>query len=360
MSANTMLVTGASGFLGGRVVEMLHLSGFAAPRAGVRRWSGCARIARIPTEVVMCDIMQPDQIAQAIQGANLVAHCAYTDTEETIVEGTRNMLEAAYNQGVDRFVFISTAEVYGDKVSGDIDESMPAQPSGWVYPDSKIKAEQLCLDYHAKGLPVTILRPSIVYGPFSETWITNYALRLLSGNWGVIKKYGEGFCNLIYVDDLVYAIFEAARNPNAVGQVFNVNGPDKITWNDYFRAFNAALGLPDLREIDPTQQRLKSTVMDFTRSSAVYVKNQFGPQIGKVARIFMSFEQREAMRQRMRRAKATVNTNPIRRDLDRLYSRQAYFVATKARDTMNFSPRFNAHAGLDLSIAWLKHHEIVN
>ena len=75
--------------------------------------------------------------------------------------------------------------------------------TGGEYGDSKIDAEKLCFEYLAKGVPITILRPSIIYGPFSNTWVVRTAQRLQSGNWGVFDKYGNGICNLIYVDDLV-------------------------------------------------------------------------------------------------------------------------------------------------------------
>ena len=112
--AQTMrvLVTGASGFVGGRVVEMLR-SGVAEPIAAIRKWSRAARIARSPSEVVICDISDPAQVDSAVRGVDAIVHCAKTDDRESIVGGTRNMLEAAVKHGVDRFVFLSTAEVYG-------------------------------------------------------------------------------------------------------------------------------------------------------------------------------------------------------------------------------------------------------
>ena len=217
-----IFVTGTSGFIGGRLVEMLYLSQFASVRASVRSWSSAARIARFPVEIVRCDIMEPEQIAEAMAGVTAVVHCAYSDTHTAIVQGTQNMLEAALKLGVERFVYLSTAEVYGPQAHGQIDENAPYQSTGSEYADSKIEAEKLCWAYSAKGLPITILRPAIVYGPFGNSWTVNVAKRLQSGNWGTFEQYGEGKCNLVYVDDLVAAILLAVRHPQAVGQAFNI------------------------------------------------------------------------------------------------------------------------------------------
>ena len=200
---DTILVTGAGGFIGGSLVEAIYLSEFANVRAGVRRWSSAARVARFPIDIVLCDIMQPNQVAKAMEGVKAVVHCAYNDSREVIVQGTQNMLEAAQRSGVKRFVYLSTAEVYGTDVSGQIDEMFPYQYTGREYTDSKIEAEKLCWEFYGKGLPLTILRPSIVYGPFSKSWLVRMAQRLLSGKWGMFENYGDGNCNLVYVDDLV-------------------------------------------------------------------------------------------------------------------------------------------------------------
>lgn len=352
----TVLVTGAAGFLGGRLVEVLHLSGIVTPRAGIRKWSSAARIARFPVDMAMCDIMNPAQIEQAMEGVDWVIHCAYTDERQIIVEGTRNMLEAALRAGVKRFVFVSTAEVYGNAVSGNITEAHAPQISGWEYPDGKIEAEHLCMEYYKKGVPVTILRPSIVYGPFSLTWVVGYALRLLSGNWGLFQEYGDGTCNLIYVDDLVSAILLAAYNDAAVGEIFNVNGPDVVTWNQFFQKFNLLLGGPELKEIDSTKLKFKATTIGFARQSAMALKNQFGPAVGKTSRLFLSMEQRQNIKRRMKRAQYSMKTTANTRDLDRLYSRKAYFDMTKAKEKLGYQPQFDMETGLQLSVEWLEHH----
>jgi len=358
IASEIVLVTGAAGFVGGRIVEALFLSGAATPRAGIRTWSSAARIARFPVDLVLCDIMKPEQIEPAMDGVSTVVHCAYSDARDVIVQGTRNVLEAAQRAGVDRVVFISTAEVYGHDVAGIVDETFPCRYTGWEYADSKIDAERLCWEFCAKGLPVTVLRPSIVYGPFCQTWIAGFARRLRSGQWGIFQQYGDGICNLVYVDDLVSATFLAAHHNAATGEAFNVNGPDIITWNEFFRRFNTALGLPALREISPARLRLKASVMDLARLSAGRVRQVVGPAAAKTARLFLDADRRQGVKKTLKRAQRHMKATASMRDIERLYSRRAIYTASKAQDKLGYQPRFDADRGLQLSVRWLEHHSL--
>src|SRR2546430_14479775 len=102
-----VLITGAGGFIGGRVAEVLHSSGCAQVRAGVRRWAGAARIGRLPVEIVPCDLADPGQVDAACDGVTAVVQCARVagPGSETPL---RNLLEAAYRRGVTRVVYLST------------------------------------------------------------------------------------------------------------------------------------------------------------------------------------------------------------------------------------------------------------
>ncbi len=147
--------------------------------------------------------MDKNEISKALDGVNEIVHCAIGPKGVT-EEGTRNLLDAALGKGVKRFVHLSTAEVYGH-VDGTVDESTPFAYTGDDYNESKIEAEKICWEYIEQGAPITILRPSIVYGPFSRNWIIQFAKAIIARE---LFAYGEsrGICNLVYVDDLVRAI----------------------------------------------------------------------------------------------------------------------------------------------------------
>lgn len=350
-SEDTILVTGAGGFIGGWLAETLHLRGRAKVRAGIRSWMSAARLARFPMDIVLCDVMDPQQINRALDGVTCVIHCAYGPREVT-VQGTQNMLDAALRSRVRRFVHVSTCDVYG-YARGEIDEMFPLQDAGTDYSVSKIEAEKLCWVYHDQGLPVTVIRPPIVYGPFCRTWTIELATRLQSGRWGLLKGYGEGTCNLLYIADLVAGVLLAARHPGAVGEAFNLNGPEAMTWNQYWRKFNLALGLPELRERDVLESRQRAALMQPIR-----VGGKFALKHGQA--ILKQISQRSSLVNRwLRSTERAIKMTPSPVEL-RLFNRQAYYAATKAQRLLGYQPRFDLDRGLELTVDWLAHAGLVD
>jgi nucleoside-diphosphate-sugar epimerase len=340
-----VLITGAGGFVGGRVTEMAYLSGFARVRAGLRRWSSAARIARFPVDMKLCDVLNREQLSRSIKGCDAVVHCA-VGGRDVIVEGTSNALDVALKFGVKRFIHISSAVIYG-KASGEIDETFPPRSMGDGYADAKIDAEKICWEYEAKGLPIVILRPSIVYGPFCNQFTVGIAEQLCGGELGDMKTTGEGFCNLIYVDDLVYSIFLSIRLEQAVGQTFNVNGPDQLTWNDYFKEFGAMLGIPNVKSVSRTESKVKSTILGLLKPAASYVGQHYGDAILRTGRTL-------GVERRIEGIRSFLKTTPSSYDLG-LFSRKAYYSYAKAARILGYAPRFTISKGLSLSVSWLAH-----
>jgi nucleoside-diphosphate-sugar epimerase len=338
------LITGAGGFIGGWIVETLHLWGEVDIRAGIRNWMSAARLSRFPVDITLCNVLDKMEIAQAMKGVDIVIHCA-SGSGEIIVQGTQNMLDTASRLGIRRFIHLSTAEVYGNQ-TGDIDESHPFQESGNSYGKAKIEAEKLCRKYSEKGLPVTVIRPSIVYGPFSKDWTVGLAQSLQSRNWGILEGIGDGICNLIYISDLVSGILIAARHEAALGEAFNMSGPDIVTWNQYFQKFNAALGLPELRAIRSRKARLYSGLMKPVRSSAKFLLAHFASPLKKISQRYRPA--RIAMKAFEKKMKTTPQSDEFS-----LYSRNAVYLSAKARDLLGFQPKFDLDTGLALTVSWL-------
>ncbi len=348
-----VLVTGASGFVGGRVVEALALSGFATPVAAIRAGHRAARTARFPVELAVCDIMTKEDALRATQNIQAIVHCAYTDDHQTIVDGTHNLLAAAQANGVQHFVFLSTAAVYGPLVSGNIDETYTTPRTGNVYSDAKIDAENVCRNF-ARAFTIAVLRPSIIYGPFGKSWSMAIAKRLQSGKWGLFDQHADGIANLVYVDDLVSAIFAAMSRGENTYEIFNINGLDRITWNQYFKLFNTALGLPPLQQRSAGTARWRTFVMDQVARSAQIVNNRYKDRL-------MEIYLRGGWATRiMKQIKGSIETTPSGNELNSLFCCQAYYSDTKAQQLLHYKPAFDIHRGLDMTVAWMRHHELAS
>jgi nucleoside-diphosphate-sugar epimerase len=348
-SDRPILVTGAGGFIGGRVVEVLHALPGTSVRACVRRWGSAVRIGRLPVEIVLCDITDADQVRSAMEGVGGVVHCAHNDRQG--VEGTRTVLQAALEAGVDRVVHLSTMEVYGD-VEGDICEDAPLRKTGWPYRDTKIDAELVCRTFMDRGLAVSILRPTIVYGPFSRDWTARIAERLVAGGTFPGREDCQGSCNLLYIDDLVAAIVLALDRKRAAGEAFNVNGEERLTWWQYLNDLSRAIGLPPLNGGHPLLRRVRTAALTPVRSTARIMLDRFRDPIMAVA-------QRSPVAQRlMKSVEGVIRRTPAAAEY-RLFRRKVYAPVGKARDLLGYRSQFPAARGVALSASWLRHHGFV-
>lgn len=348
-----VLVTGVSGFVGGRVVEAMALTGLFQPVCAVRNWSRCARVAVRPVDIVACDIMNLEQVRAAVKGVDAIVHCAYTDDRAAIVEGTRNLLTAAAEQGVANFVYLSSAEVYGPSRVGEVSEAEVLEPLGRAYGDAKLEAERLCESFGERGVQVTTLRPSLIYGPYGESWSVGVAERLESGRWGIFEGCGEGYANLVYVDDLVQAIFLALKQPGTTPRTFNVNGPEIPTWNQYFQRMNQALGLPELLPISLSASRRTAWLMDTVRNVTSAIKARFEDRLMEI------YLRGGWASQMMKRLKNRLANTPSGGELQDLYTRQARYCDQSIRDTLGYRPAFDLDAGIEQTLQWMALHELI-
>ena len=344
-----ILVTGAGGYVGGWIVESLYLQGFKKVRGGIRRWASAARIGRFPIDITLCDVVDERQVMKALEGIDFVIHCAYGPGDAT-VKGTHNILEASLRQKVKKLVHLSTVSVYG-RADGEVDETCPVQPSGSEYGDSKIEAERLCWEYCGRGLPLVVLRPSVVYGPYCKLWISKFAERLQSGEWGIFQELGEGQCNLIYVQDLIKGIMLSLASDRAVGEAFNMNGSDRLTWNDYFRRFNAALKLPPLETISSAKARGTSGLMAPIKIAARYVLKHHEKTITKM------YQSSPVIQNIMKTVELRMKNSPGSEELS-MFGRKVHYSISKAESMLDFVPGFNVNEGLAMSVEWLEHEAL--
>ncbi|MFS3135430.1 NAD-dependent epimerase/dehydratase family protein [Gluconacetobacter sacchari] len=235
-----VLVTGSNGFLGKAVVRTLAARPDMRILATARQLSD--RTARL-------DITEDAAVqADILRGVDGVVHCA-AGGADVVIDGTRKLLEACQMAGVRRVVLISSISVYGG-AAGCVSEATPrikgtrSNYAGW-----KAMAEEASEGF--PGVEIVILRPTIIYGPDSPLWVTGLERRILGGYWGEFGALGDGSCNLVHVDDVAGAVEAALVVRSAAGHVFNVNGPDCVSWNSWFQKMADLVGYGPLRHITP-------------------------------------------------------------------------------------------------------------
>jgi nucleoside-diphosphate-sugar epimerase len=377
LADRTVLVTGGTGFIGGRLVEKLILEQQSNVRVLVRNFSNASRLARFSIETVAGDISDEEAVQKAVRGCDIVFHCAHDSRlskgpqKQMAIQGTQNLSRAVLQEGVSRMVHVSTFSVYGPTLNGDLTESLPWQSSNHPYVQAKRAAERLVLNlYRQEGLPVVVLQPAIVYGPFSKPWTLRPTNDLKTGLVPLVNG-GGGYCNAVYIDDVVDAMILAATQPDVVGEVFLISGEKPISWKTFYNAFETALGTcatvniteEKIEEMRREQARSKSvttrllnlardpkTVSRVTRMPPIHV-------VLKILKIFLSKEQRQALKSRLirKRSKGEQNNEAKKsihlpdETLLALYRSQTWVRVDKAQKLLGYAPKFDFERGMDLT-----------
>ena len=237
MMPTKILVTGATGFIGSRLCELLSLEYRLPYRALVRDFSRAVRIARLDTELVAGDMLDAASLARAVEGCDAVVNLAHGDDESAKTQATQ-LIEACTRAGVRRFVHISSMAVHGPSPKLDVltEATAPIQRWNEAYSDAKAASEAVVVAAGKRGaLETVVLRPTIVYGPYSF-FVTPIVQDARAGRISLIDG-GRGICNAVYVDDVCEAIMAALERDDAVGAAFLINGDTRMTWGDFITTF---------------------------------------------------------------------------------------------------------------------------
>jgi nucleoside-diphosphate-sugar epimerase len=246
-----VLITGATGFIGARLAEVLTLQKGWQVRALVHNPANASRLARLPVEMVQSDELSSPEARRLVDGCDTVIHCAIGTTWgernkifAVNVDGTKNLADAARAQGVQRFVHLSTIALHGSDVTGILDETTPVRPArGEDYSESKVEAERVLLKQVRAGLPAVILRPACVYGPFSRIFIVRPIEAMAQGRFRLLAG-ADCPCNMVFVDNVIDAIIRSVEAPAkaVAGEVFTITDEDQLSWREFYEYFARALG----------------------------------------------------------------------------------------------------------------------
>ncbi len=232
-----ILVTGASGFVGGHLVEALTRQKKKV-KLLVRSSSRLAFKQTPNLQLCEGDVTDKQSVEKAMRGVETVYHLAgllrganYADYEKVNVDGTRNICEAFVHQKKkNRLIYVSSLSAAGPSEIGQaLTETMPAQPVSF-YGQTKLGGEEVVRSYQ-KRMKTVILRPGAVYGP-REKDILEY-FKMVKQGWVLIPGKGSLKVSFVYVADLVQAILLAGKSPRAPGNTFFVSDGKSYTWEDY-------------------------------------------------------------------------------------------------------------------------------
>jgi NAD dependent epimerase/dehydratase len=269
-----VLVTGAGGFIGSHLVELL-VRGGADVRALVR-YNGRSDLGmladvdpgvRAAVEIVHGDITDPFYVREIARGRDAVFHLAaliaipYSYTApayyvDVNVTGTLNVLQAVRDLEIPRLVHTSTSETYGTALYTPIDEKHPLQPQS-PYSASKIGADAMAESfYRSFGTPVATIRPFNTYGPrqSARAVIPTIAAQVVSGRDRIVLGDLRPVRDLTYVEDTARGFLAIASADECLGSVTNIGNGKGITIGDLARLIAEVAGRPDLPIVEDTQR----------------------------------------------------------------------------------------------------------
>lgn len=245
-----VLITGADGFIGSHLTELLVRQGYQVKALSqynsFNYWGWLEDVDCLADiEVLSGDVRDPHYCRKITAGVDTVFHLAaliaipysyaapdsYVDTN---VKGTLNICQAALDNGVDRVIHTSTSEVYGTAQYVPIDEKHPLQPQS-PYSASKIGADAMAMSFfNAFGLAVTIARPFNTYGPRQSaravipTIISQIASQLKQIRLGDVTPTRD----FNYVADTCRGFLALARSDKAIGETVNIGSNHEISVGD--------------------------------------------------------------------------------------------------------------------------------
>ena len=321
----TALVTGASGFLGGRISQLLAGMGeevavLARPQSDLRHLQNTAVRIRVG------DLGDPEALRSAVKGVTHVFHCAACSTDwaprssylQANVEGVRNLLEVVQRTTtIRRFLHVSTTDIYGYPATPCAEEH-PFRDAGLPYNQTKGAGEAAVWTASEEGVPVTVIRPATIYGPRGKDFTQEIA-KLLRQRLMAYVEGGRAAGGFTYVDNVAHAALDAAYSTNTVGKAYNISDGTNASWREYTGLFAQQLGAG-------------RPWINFSFKTAM-----------TLAGAFEALHRSSGMRGRPLLTRHAVY----------LLGRNQEFPALRAKLDFGFSPRVSLEEGLRRSVAWL-------
>jgi NAD dependent epimerase/dehydratase len=281
LKGKTVLVTGADGFIGSHLTEMLLSEGCKIKALSqynsFNNWGWLEQIKDLnQIEVLSGDIRDPHYCLEITKGVDVIFHLAaliaipysyvapssYVDTN---INGTLNMCQAALQNGCEKIIHTSTSEVYGSAIYVPIDEKHPLQPQS-PYSASKIGADNMAMSFfNAFNLPLTIARPFNTYGPrqSARAIIPTIISQIASGSSVIQVGDLSPTRDFNYVEDTCRGFVELAKSDQAIGEIVNIGSNFEISIKDTFELIKKIMNSDVQFQVDP--QRIRPEKSEVSR-----------------------------------------------------------------------------------------------
>ncbi len=291
-----------------------------------RPTSTLTHLAGLRVAICKGSLTDAESLRAAVAGCTHIFHCAACSTDwaplqtyvDANVTGTRNLLEAAAGAaGLQRFVHVSTTDVYGYPLSPG-DEAMPLVETDLPYNKTKVQGERAVWTAAAAGLPVTVVRPATIYGPRGKDFTVEVA-KLLRQRLMATIDGGSAEGGFIYVDDVAAAMIGAGTSEAAIGQAYNLADGSATTWARYLSLFAGAL-----------HARPPWINLSFAGGMRLAIAMEFPHRLGLPGKPLLT------------------------RHAVYLLGRSQEFSAVKARMDLGWTPVVSVEEGIARSVQWLK------
>ncbi len=245
-----VLVTGGTGFTGKALVRRLLDAGHQVVAMDYKEGLKTQELREWGAEVVIGSVTDKELVRRCMAGVNVVHHLAAAFRElnvpnayydEVNVGGTRNVLEAAWEAKVSKFIYCSTCGVHGNIDHPPAGEDAPIHPADY-YQRTKYQAEPVVQEYFKKGMKTVILRPAAIYGPGDPERFFMIFRRVSAGKFPMFGS-GHTLYHPLYIDNLVDAFMLAMEPGKGDGQVYLIADEDYVQIEDLVKRVAKVLGV---------------------------------------------------------------------------------------------------------------------
>lgn len=239
-----ILVTGATGFLGSRLIELLIQRHYPV-RALARKLSNIEKLKGLQAEIFFGDVADIESLKSAFEGVDIVVHAAADtkgseeDGKVSTIQGTKNVIDLCQKYKIKKLAYISSCSVYGvaDYKKGEViteESSLERYPERrGAYSNGKYQADRIVTEAMNKdSLPIVCLRPGTIFGPGGEIFTPMMGFALGQKVFAIIGS-GNFVLPLVYIDNLVDSIIAVIEKEGSIGKIYNVVDSDNLTKKQY-------------------------------------------------------------------------------------------------------------------------------